>query len=58
MHTDRNEHRPEDPPEPEDQPEEPGAEGGSQSPTKDKLPGAPAKEDPSPLGDTDQHSEG
>jgi hypothetical protein len=56
MHPDRNEH--EDPPEPEDQPEEPGAEGGSQSPTKDKLPGAPAKEDSSPLGDTDQHSEG
>jgi hypothetical protein len=41
---------------PEDQPDEPGAEGGSESPTKDKLPGAPAKDDPSPVGDTDQHS--
>lgn len=41
---------------PEDQPDEPGAEGGSESPTKDKLPGAPAPGDESPLGDTDQHS--
>lgn len=40
---------------PEDQPNEPGAEGGSQSDAKDKLPGAPADDD-SPLGDTDQHS--
>jgi hypothetical protein len=40
---------------PEDRPEEPGAEGGSKSPSTDKLPGAPAKDD-SPLGDTDQHS--
>lgn len=44
--------------EPEDDPEEPGAEGGSESPTKDKLPGMPAKDDPSPVGDTDQHSTG
>ncbi|HEY1711885.1 MAG TPA: hypothetical protein VGG07_03230 [Solirubrobacteraceae bacterium] len=41
---------------PEDRPGEPGAEGGSQSPTRDKLPGAPSKDDPSPVGDTDQHS--
>jgi len=43
---------------PEDQPGEPGAEGGSQSPTREKLPGMPAKGDPSPVGDTDQHSTG
>jgi len=41
---------------PEDRPGEPGAEGGSGSPTRDKLPGMPAKGDPSPVGDTDQHS--
>jgi hypothetical protein len=40
---------------PEDQPSAPGAEGGSDSDTKDKLPGAPADDD-SPVGDTDQHS--
>lgn len=40
---------------PEDVPDEPGAEGGSQSPAADKLPGIPADDD-SPLGDTDQHS--
>jgi hypothetical protein len=40
---------------PEEQPSEPGAEGGSDSNTKDKLPGAPADDD-SPVGDTDQHS--
>ena len=39
----------------EDQPGEPGAEGGSQSDAKDKLPGAPSDDD-SPVGDTDQHS--
>ena len=47
-----------DPPDtdaPEDQPGEPGAEGGSHSEAKDKLPGAPADDD-SPLADTDQHS--
>jgi hypothetical protein len=42
---------------PEDQPGEPGAEGGANSPTKDKLPGAPADDD-SAVGDTDQHSTG
>lgn len=42
---------------PEDQADEPGAEGGSDSPAADRLPGAPADDD-SPLGDTDQHSEG
>lgn len=41
---------------PEDRPEQPGAEGGSESPSADKLPGAPADDD-SPLGDTDQHSD-
>lgn len=41
---------------PEDVPGEPGAQGGSQSPAADRLPGAPADDD-SPLGDTDQHSD-
>jgi hypothetical protein len=40
---------------PEDQPGEPGAEGGSDSDAKDKLPGAPSHDD-SEVGDTDQHS--
>ena len=44
-----------DPAAPEDQPGEPGAEGGSQSDTNDKLPGAPSDDD-SEVGDTDQHS--
>ena len=44
-----------DPAAPEDQPGEPGAEGGSQSDAKDKLPAAPS-DDNSPVGDTDQHS--
>jgi hypothetical protein len=43
---------------PEDRPDEPGAEGGARSPTRDKLPGAPARDDESPVGDTDQHSTG
>jgi hypothetical protein len=43
---------------PEDYPDEPGAEGGADSPTRGKLPGMPAKDDPSPVGDTDQHSSG
>jgi hypothetical protein len=43
---------------PEDQRDEPGAEGGSASPTADKLPGAPESDDDSPLGSTDQHSTG
>jgi hypothetical protein len=42
---------------PEDRPEEPGADGGSDSPAADKLPGAPAESDDSPVGDTDQHSD-
>ncbi|MGI8863797.1 MAG: hypothetical protein ACR2JH_05255 [Solirubrobacteraceae bacterium] len=41
---------------PEDHPEEPGAEGGSDSPAADSLPGEPADDD-SELGDTDQHSD-
>jgi hypothetical protein len=41
----------------EDRPDESGAEGGSDSPAADRLPGAPAEDD-SALGDTDQHSEG
>lgn len=40
---------------PEDRPGEPGAEGGSHSDAKDKLPGAPSDDD-SDVGDTDQHS--
>jgi hypothetical protein len=40
---------------PEDRPGEPGAEGGSQSPAADSLPGAPSDDD-SDVGDTDQHS--
>jgi hypothetical protein len=56
--SDSEEHRDDEAPEPEDRSDEPGAEGGSQSPTKDKLPGAPAKDDPSAVGDTDQHSTG
>ena len=43
---------------PEDRPDEPGAEGGAKTPTSDKLPGMPSKDDPSPVGDTDQHSQG
>ncbi len=43
---------------PEDQEDEPGAEGGSESPSADRPPGAPAEDDDSPLGDTDQHSTG
>jgi hypothetical protein len=42
---------------PEDRPGEPGAEGGSKSPAADKPPAVPAEDD-SPLGDTDQHSQG
>jgi hypothetical protein len=40
---------------PEDAPEQPGAQGGSDSPAADKLPGAPADDD-SAVGDSDQHS--
>ncbi len=42
---------------PEDQPGEPGAEGGSGSPSSDKLPASPSDDDDSPLGSTDQHSD-
>ena len=42
--------------EPEDKPGEPGAEGGSGG-SKDRPPPAPEKDDDSPLGDTDQHSD-
>jgi hypothetical protein len=41
---------------PEDEPDGPGAEGGSQSASKDALPAEPADDD-APLGDTDQHSD-
>jgi hypothetical protein len=41
---------------PEDEPGEPGAEGGTESPDNDSLPGEPAEGD-SALGDTDQHSD-
>jgi len=44
-------------PAPEDSPAEPGAKGGSGSEAADKLPAAPAEDDDSPLGDTDQHSD-
>lgn len=55
MQPDREQKDQPDSPAPEDQPGEPGAEGGSQSDAKDKLPGAPS-DDNSPVGDTDQHS--
>jgi hypothetical protein len=42
---------------PENRPEEPGAEGGADSPAAGKLPGQPAPDDDSPVGDTDQHSD-
>lgn len=42
---------------PEDEPGEPGAEGGSASDAASKLPGAPAEEDDTAVGDTDQHSD-
>jgi len=41
---------------PEDEPGEPGARGGSDSPSADRPPAAPADDD-TPLGDTDQHSD-
>ena len=41
---------------PEDDPTEPGAEGGSEG-SKDCPPPAPAEDDDSALGDTDQHSD-
>ncbi|HWE11739.1 MAG TPA: hypothetical protein VG325_20495 [Solirubrobacteraceae bacterium] len=45
-------------PAPEDQPGEVGAEGGSETAKRSKLPPMPDSEDESPLGDTDQHSSG
>jgi|GEM_PF-7002677 len=45
-------------PAPEDRPDEPGAEGGSRSSSARRLPGMPAPDDETPLGDTDQHSTG
>lgn len=56
MQPDREHNDNPEPDAPEDQPGEPGAEGGSHSDAKDKLPGAPADDD-SPVGDTDQHSD-
>jgi hypothetical protein len=41
---------------PEDEESDRGAEGGSGG-SKDTLPPAPDKDDSTPLGDTDQHSE-
>jgi hypothetical protein len=41
---------------PEDDPGQPGAEGGSEG-SQDRPPPAPAEDDDSALGDTDQHSE-
>ena len=56
MHEERRRETESDQAPPEDRPDEPGAEGGSKSPSADKLPGAPADDD-APLGDTDQHSD-
>jgi len=42
---------------PEDQPGEPGAEGGSSGANEGRSPAAPAEDDDSALGDTDQHSD-
>jgi hypothetical protein len=53
--TERREHEQAEEP-PENRPDEPGAEGGSDSPAADSLPGMPSDDD-SALGDTDQHSD-
>jgi hypothetical protein len=45
-------------PAPEDDPSEVGAEGGSKTARRSKLPPMPDREDDSPVGDTDQHSSG
>lgn len=45
-------------PTPEDQPGEVGAEGGSETARRSKLPAMPDAEDDSAVGDTDQHSTG
>jgi hypothetical protein len=46
-----------DAPEPEDRPDEPGAEGGSGGSNETAAPAAPSEDDPTPAGDTDQHSD-
>jgi hypothetical protein len=46
-----------DEPQPEDRPDEPGAKGGSGSSNETTAPAAPSSDDPSPVGDTDQHSD-
>lgn len=43
--------------EPEDRDTEIGAEGGTKSSSYERPPAAPAEDDESPLGDTDQHSD-
>jgi len=43
---------------PEDRPGEVGAEGGSKTARRSKLPPWPDREDDSEVGDTDQHSSG
>ena len=43
---------------PEDRPGEVGAEGGSETARRSKLPAMPDEQDDSALGDTDQHSTG
>lgn len=47
-----------DGPWPEDEPGEPGAEGGSETARRSKLPLMPDPKDDTPLGDSDQHSTG
>jgi hypothetical protein len=53
----QNEKDPQGPP-PEDQPDEVGAEGGSKTARRSKVPPWPDREDDSAVGDTDQHSSG
>lgn len=43
---------------PGERPDDQGAGDGAERPTSDTLPGMPSKDDPSPVGDTDQHSPG
>ncbi len=58
MRDPREAHEEPDRPAPEDEPGEVGAEGGSKTARRSKLPPMPDREDDSPLGDTDQHSSG
>lgn len=51
-----DEHRTSPGHEPEDQPGEPGAEGGSETAERSKLPFMPDEKDDSAVGDSDQHS--